>query len=106
MSVTYEIILKSQLGPKNGSFRIRKSGERLTGILNLLEHKSLLAGSSLEKDGTFELRGRMWTPLGKADCMLVGVLGERMIRGTLNVNGYPYELSGREQVSILKQKRS
>ena len=97
MVTKYAIILRSQLGPKCGILRIRSSEDHLLGILELLGHKSLLAGKTMNEGSSFEFHGKMWTPLGKVECRISGNRGNKIINGELNINHKVYELSGKEQ---------
>lgn len=99
----YSIILKSQLGPKTGTLRVRFSTKRLLGILELLGHKSLLAGKPLDDSNHFAFCGKMWTPLGKVECSVSGAFGERTIQGEVRINNKVYNLSGKEDPKALNQ---
>lgn len=92
----YDIILKSQLGPKAGTMEVRRSGDALRGVLELLGHKTLLTGNAPDGGSAFEFTGEMWTPLGRLECRLVGTLGDRRISGILNINGKAYEFFSKE----------
>jgi hypothetical protein len=92
----YAIILKSQLGPKTGALRIRDSGSQMFCVLELLGHKSLLIGKPIGSSCFFDLCGTIWTPLGKADCMIAGIRGKESISGKITISGKIYEITGSE----------
>jgi hypothetical protein len=94
----YSIILKSQLGPKAGTLKVRDSRDMLLGVLELLGHKSLLTGKTVDDGSAFEFTGDMWTPLGRLECRISGTRRDHSISGKLNVSGKTYELSGNESI--------
>lgn len=95
MSTKYTIILKSQLGPKTGSLKIRESSDKLWGILEILGHKSLLVGKVSNEDQDFEFKGKIWTPLGFIECFLAASKVENGFGGKLKVENKIYEISGK-----------
>jgi hypothetical protein len=96
MNNNYIIVLKSQLGPKSGTLKIRESrGERLWGILDLLGHKSLLVGKISNEGKDIELKGRIMTPLGLSTCMLSATKEENELTGEFKVENKFYEISGK-----------
>ena len=96
MNRKYTLLLKSQLGPKSGSLKVRGSKEKLWGILEILGHKSLLKGTNFADGQSFELNGKIWTPLGISECSMTGIKGEKAFIGKLNINNKNYELLGKE----------
>ncbi len=96
MNNKYIIILKSQLGPKTGTLRIRESKEKkLWGVFDLLGHKTLLVGQRVNEGQLLEMKGKLWTPIGFSVCLLSVTSNDNELVGKLKVDNKYYEISGK-----------
>lgn len=100
MSVKYIIVLKSQLGPKPGTLKIRGTRERLWGVLELLGHKNILIGNMKNEGKAFDFKGKIRTPLGLSVCLLTGIKGENKFIGELRIDNKSYDISGEKIESV------
>ena len=96
MNHRYRIIVKSQLGPKSGSLKLRTTkGKSVFGIFELLGHKTLLRGTRLAEGNRLELKGQIHSPLGYTECLLCAAANEDGLIGELKVGHMYYEISGK-----------
>ncbi|MCR5482105.1 MAG: hypothetical protein K6F52_04850 [Clostridia bacterium] len=108
MNEAYDIILKSPLGPKEGTLLIEATARRLRGTLKILGEENQLVG--VHDKENFHLKGIINTAIGREECIFDGrLLGERNFRnldaigvndaevgleGSISINGKSYLVSG------------
>lgn len=99
----YEITLKSQLGPKNGIFRVRQFKREIFVTFELLGRENKLIGR--EKEGHFEIKGGIMTPLGLKECKVWGTLISGKIEAEIIIGSKEYPIIGEKLENVLKGEK-
>jgi hypothetical protein len=95
----YEIILKSQLGPKFGTLVLKRNKKKTLATLIFLGHENILGGCIKEEE--LALKGKIITPLGVKDCFVAGTLAGDEIHGEITIGTRNYQVTGKKNREAL-----
>ncbi len=93
MKGSYEIVLKSPLGPKKGILNIVQEEDDLKGSMECLGKKHTFSGT-LNDEGKLEAEGVLQTPLGEEPFTITGSINGKMLIAAFKRRNESYEMLG------------
>lgn len=102
MDASYEIILKSQLGPKFGTLVLKRNRKRTLATFAFIGHENILEGCMKEEN--LELKGQIITPLGLRECFVAGIIAGDEIRAEITIETINYQVTGKKNTKTFIKK--
>ena len=93
-SRNYNICLHTGIGKRYGNMTVETDGNRISGILELLQHKEPFCGT-IDENGIMTISGSIMTIIKAHPFTAVGTVTDGIVRMTLKSGNDEYELTGK-----------
>lgn len=93
---TYQVVLHTTMGKKNGSLNVQAKGETIGGTLSIMNYENLIDEGRFDGNHCI-LKGLLNTLMGEVSYTIVCVIEGDILNGTVKTSKGDMRLTGKKQ---------